>query len=455
MSATTGNLEQEVIEQHAQIGAAASAKKLNSSTFQRNNHPDAQWFPLAGLGLFIHWGISSVRGEGDISWSMMKHSTSRRHDTASRYGVYAVQTNPTPARYWEQAAGLKADKFDPEKILSAARNAGFKYAVLTTRHHDGFALWPSRFGDFNIGRYLPGRDLVREYVEACRKVGLKVGFYFSPPDWYFNRDHMSFNYGNQKPDLDIHHRPCTLPVLSEQEQKRHDAAFRTYLRGQIEELLTNYGTIDLFWFDGHGSDAISIERIRELQPAIVINPRAHGVGDFDTSECQFPKVRYPGWWEYCHLFSDGAWAYLNHEVYKPTGWLLAELAKARSWNGNFLPNVAPDCHGVMPEAYYKRMEQLAAWMKRGAETVFDVEPGPWPERANVPVTIRGNTWYLHLDLTHDGNIVLREVPEPVIVTLHQTGENLPFTYRDGTVEIVVPETQRTTLDDVIAVHFKS
>ena len=438
---TQGNT---VAAQHAIIGNVVNERQ---GEFQRNAHPDAQWFPEAGLGLFLHFGIASVLGEGDLSWSMMKVDNYRTRQ--AKHGIYAVQANITPARYWEQAKDFKADKFDPVKILSAAKRAGCQYAVLTTRHHDGFALWPSRHGDFNLGHYQPNRDLVKEFVAGCRQAGLRIAFYYSPPDWYFNRDYMSFNYGEQQPMLDVHHRPCELPP----KPAGWDAGYRAYIKGQVEELLSNYGKIDVLWFDGHGQDAITIERLRELQPGILINPRAHGVGDFDTAECVFPKQRFPGWWEYCHVFSDGAWGYLNHDTYKPAGWFLAELAKARAWGGNFLPNVGPDAHGELPEAYYKRMEQIAQWMKTGAESVFGVQPGPWPERSNVPVTIRGHTWYLHFDLLNEGAATITGVGHPCEVKLLRTGEPLPFEFSSGTLTITVPNDSRSTLDDVVAVKF--
>ena len=446
MSTAVSVLTPEVDRQHALIG---NPRVQAENTFHRTTHPAAQWFPDAGLGLFIHWGISGVRGDGDISWSMMKTDHPRRQQAV--HGIYAIQNRITPAKYWEQATGFHADKFDPDKILAAAQKAGCRYAVLTTRHHDGFALWPSRFGEFNVGRYLPGRDLVKEYADACRRIGLKVGLYYSPPDWYFNRSYMSFRYGEQLPALDIHHHPCVLPPPPPGWEDR----FRAYLKGQVEELLTNYGAIDLLWFDGHGHDAISLQRIRELQPGIVINPRAHGVGDFDTAECAFPKQRFPGWWEYCHVFADGAWAYLNHAAYKPTGWLLGELARARSWGGNFLPSIGPDAHGELPEAYYQRMAQLADWMTTGATSIFGVRPGPWPERADVPVTLRDRTWFLHFDLLNEGTATLREVSEPVEVKLLRTGEPVPYVFAAGTLQITLDNDWRTTLDDVVAVTFRA
>jgi alpha-L-fucosidase len=439
----------EVSEQHQQIGVV---KDAGMTGFQRNAHPDAQWFPEAGLGLFLHFGISSVLGQGDLSWSMMKDRGPRRL-AMERYGLAAVQADITPARYWAQAEGFSADRFDPIKILSAAQQAGMRYAVLTTKHHDGFSLWPSKFGDFNTGRFLKGRDLVGEFVQGCRATGLKVGFYYSPPDWHYHREHMSFRYGGIKPDLDIHHRPTTLPTLSAPEQAARDAGFRAYLKGQVEELLTRYGQIDVLWFDGDGLGAISIERIRELQPGIVINPRAHGVGDFDTAECAFPKTRFPGWWEYCHVFSDGAWGYLDHETYKPLGWLLGEFAKARSWGGNFLPNVGPDAHGELPEAFYKRMAQLASWMAHSAESVLGTTPGPWPERCNVPVTIKGDTWFLHVDWIHEEPAVIKDAATPIAATLLRTGEPVPFTRCGADVSVEIPADSRTTHADVVAVKF--
>jgi alpha-L-fucosidase len=353
------------------------------------------------------------------------------------------------------AKDFKADLFNPEKLLSAARKAGFQYAVLTTKHHDGFALWPSKVGDFNIGQYQPGRDLVREYVDGCRKAGLKVGFYYSPPDWYFNRDFMSFGKGQGKAPLDIHHKPCKLPERSPDEVTAWADKNRAYVKAQTEELLTHYGKIDILWFDGSADKAISVERIRELQPGILLNTRGLGVGDFKTPECKFPeKAQVEGWWwEYCHVGYDGGWGYRNHDGYKPAGWILAEFVKARSWGGNFLPNYGPDARGEMPPVFYKRMEQIAQWMEKHAESVLGVEPGPWPEQSDVPVTVRGNTWYIHFDYLNDGLATLQEVGKPVAARLLRTGEPVPFEYKAGTLTITLPEDMRTTLVDVVAVTF--
>ncbi len=446
----------DVAEQHAIIGNVDPDQQVD---FKRTEHPDAQWFPEAGLGLFLHFGISSVRGECDLSWGMMKRDvkTWSRKEAIERYGLFNMSVSIPPARYWAMAADFKADRFNPEKVLSAAKQAGFKYAVLTTKHHDGFALWPSKFGDFNIGRYQPGRDLVREYVEGCRNAGLKVGFYYSPPDWRFNWDFMSFNGDREGIPLDIHHKPFTLPVRTPEEIGAWAETNRAYVKAQTEELLTNYGKIDILWFDGSADNAISVERIRELQPGILINNRGLGVGDFTTPECKFPeKERIKDWWwEYCHVGYDGGWGYRNHDGYKPAGWILAELVKSRSWGGNFLPNYGPDAHGEMPTVFYKRMEQISEWMEKHGESVFGVEPGPWPEQSDVPVTVKGGTWYVHFDYLNEGEATLTGVGKPVEARLLRTGEPVPFEYRAGTLRIALPEALRTTLVDVVAVTFKT
>lgn len=448
MSRLSVNLQTEVQGQHQQIGVRSNPP---ATGFQRTEHPQAQWFAQADWGLFIHWGLSCVLGQGDLSWSMMARTPGHTEQSMKAYGLPAVQTITPPAKYWDQARSFNPDRYDPKRWLEPAAKAGAKYAAITTRHHDGFALWPSDFGDFNTKNHMGGRDLVGEFVDACRQTGLKVGLYYSPPDWYFHRHEMSFRYGDAKPALGLNHEPIDLPVQTPQQKAQRLAEFQAYLKGQIEELLTRYGKIDLIWFDGDGHEAISIERIRQLQPSIVLNGRAHGQGDFQDSECVFPKTRPCSWWDYCHVWADGGWAYLDHETYKPMGWFLSEMAKARSWSGNWLPSVGPDAHGQLPEVYYKRMEQLARWMQHSGPSVTDVQGGPWPERCNVPVTCRSDRWYAHLDWVFDPPVVMKEVAKPKTVRLLRTQKDLAHQFEQGTLTVSIPQADRTNLNDVIEV----
>ena len=234
------------------------------------------------------------------------------------------------------------------------------------------------------------------------------------------------------PDLGLAHEPIVLPAPSEAEKARWDAGFHAYIKGQVEELLTRYGKIDLLWFDG-GPAAITMERIHEMQPGIVVNGRAHGQGDFETPEGVFPKERPAGWWEQCHCWVEGGWAYRSHEIYKPTGWAIAELARVRAWGGNFLPSFGPDAHGELPTAAYRRLDELAAWWQHSGESVEGTTGGPWPERCNVPVTCRDDVWYLHVSWVWDGPVEVKETTrQPKQLRLLRTGEPVEWMARpDG------------------------
>ena len=442
-------MTEEVAFQHAFIKNKPWAPK-NAAAFEefaRNPHPDAQWHPDATLGLFIHWGISAVTGWGDLSWGMMKTGANQLPEWRKRWGDASPARNVTPNAYWAQAKDFDAAAFDPDRILAAAKKAGFTYAILTTKHHDGFALWPSAVGDFNTKNYLNGRDLVGEYVAACRRQGLKIGLYYSPPDWRFERDYMSFSRDPEIPEAGCDWEPRA----KKEKTPEFEAALREYNRVQIEELLTRYGKIDYLWFDGLGGDAVSVKRMRELQPCLIVNDRGRMHGDVFTqdSECHFPASRRPCWWEYIHTLNDGGWGYRYHEMYKPTAWLLGEAAKARSWSGNFVANIGPDGHGVVPAAYYRIMDETAAWMRVNGAALTASGTRYWPEKCNVPVTQRGATYYFLYDWLQTGRIVCTDFPRPVRVEIG--GTEIPYVWTNGTFEVAIPYDKSSHLTTVVTV----
>lgn len=339
-------------QQHDMIGVGEV-----SSDYQRTTHPDAQWFGDAGLGLFLHWGISAVHGGIELSWGMMA-GTPWTDETVGKV---------TPSEYFALADRFNPQGYDPDRWISAAAAAGFRYAVLTTKHHDGFALWPSKFGEFSTRTHLGGRDLVQPYVDACRGHGIKVGLYYSPPDWYWNREYMSFHYGSpaaagkrrfpDRQDYDMHHRPARIPP----KPPGWDDEFRGYVRCQIEELLERYHPFDLLWFDGgRQHQIITIPEIREYNPGIVVNPRLHGYGDFKTPEGRMPDGPVEGWWELCDIWSEAEWGHQkgSGDRLKPLDWMLDRLRQVRKWGGNYLVNVGPKPDGTMPEMFYQRMDEL-------------------------------------------------------------------------------------------------
>jgi len=410
----------------------------------KNTHPDAQWFPDAGLGLFIHWGLASVHDSGDLSWGMLANKP------------WKDQT-VTPNQYYAAAKDWHPDLMDYDKILAAAKAAGFTYAVMVTKHHDGFTLWPSAFGDLGTKYQFGGRDFVKEFTDACRKNGLKVGLYYSPPDWWFDRQYRSFSF--RGPALDMDHKPVTLPA----KPADHDAKRSALVRGHVTELLSNYGKIDLIWFDG-GHGEIPNAEVRKLQPGIVINKRNGGNGDYGDSEGSLPAKRFSGWFETCTTcWPIKKWSYTTEYGFDDTPTVLTKLVLLRAWGGNLLANMGPKGDGSAPEQALACLNDMAKWMAHSRESVIGAQAGPWPKDANLPITTRKSVAYLHFlprfpdtakeilrSLPAYGDtLVWKNAPKPSKATLLRTGENILFLYDNGTLRITLPANLRTPNVDVV------
>ncbi len=195
--------------------------------------------------------------------------------------------------------------------------------------------------------------------------------------------------------------------------------------------------------------------LRALQPGIVINNRmGAGTGNFLTPEGSFPKERPAGWWELCSIWNAPYWGYVkrNEEQYLPLGAVLTRLLTVRAWGGNLLLNVGPAPDGSMPKPYWDGMEQMAAWMKHSGEPLFGTTPGAWPDSGETPVTIKGNTWFLHV--TPEMKAVQVKAPaKPQQARLLRTGGLLSFDYTNGVVSVHLPAGERTNLVDVVALRF--
>ncbi len=447
-------------------------------------HPDAQWFPDAGLGLFIHWGLSSVKNM-DISWPMIpgRALADKKLDSAELarvvrekdYNLNGKSPSITPNQYWAMAKDFNPQNYDPDKWIKAAKEAGFTYAVLTTRHHEGFALWPSEYGDFSTKNFMGGKDLIKPFVEACRKYGLKVGLYYSPPNWYFDRDYMSFLYGKAHttnpglPKVDADLNPGMV-AKTDAEIKKHQAEYAAMVRGQVEELLTRYGKIDLLWFDGkppvpNGNNVITQEEIRKLQPGIVINPRLHGKGDFVTFERNPPAKDPDGWAEFCNTWTN-SWANSNTQPFRSNAFVLGQFVSARAWGVNYLLGVGPTADGIFPDAVYRNMKLVEDWMKINGVSVQHVQQLPPGETASVPSTAKGNYRYLFAipefkeNAKYDEDrlpakditITLKTLYQPKSVSILGSGKKLIFNYADGVLSIELPAGIRSNLVDVVQVE---
>ncbi|WP_018626144.1 alpha-L-fucosidase [Niabella aurantiaca] len=400
------------------------------ASYKRTTHPDAQWYPQAGFGMFIHWGISSVK-ELELSWPMMAGTQigwRPANDRLSADSVKKIMESGdyftghdckkdnsciTPNEYWAMAKDFNPKDCDPEKWVKAAKEAGMTYAVFTAKHHDGFAMWPSAYGNFNTKNYLGGRDFVKEFVTACRKYGLKTGLYFSPPDWYFDGEYRNFMYygvGRDYPhipvlDRDLH--PGTA-VKTAEEKQAHYREVAAFVKGQVEELLTNYGKIDMIWFDKDGvpvipagnaawKECITMERVHQLQPGIIVSPRLFGYGDYHSfeSDKNFPVMKQDGWAEFCTTAATSGWGHTKAPL-KSTAHLLNYLVRSRSFNTNMLLNYGPTKDGAFTADMYQSLAEISGWMKVNGVSVKGARALDAPEWASVPATKRKKHRYLFL-----------------------------------------------------------
>lgn len=398
------------------------------------------WFNESRLGLFIHWGPYALFGRGEqvLMREMRDH-----------------------AQYARQACAWNPRHFDARQWARTAREAGFRYAVLTTRHHDGYCLWDTRGTDYSSAAQAPGRDFVREFTDAFRAEGLRVGLYYSLGDWRIP----AFFLG---PDRD----PAGWN------------AFRDYCHAQVRELLTGYGRIDLMWFDGAWPrDAAQwrsrelVAMMRQLQPDILINNRlghapadpqrtsADGgmgagesvsLGDYGTPEHSItPDNHRP--WESCQVTTWRLWGHTPGERWRPADLLLDMLCECAQKGGNLLLNVGPDAEGQLPAQFITRAHQLGPWLAQHGSAIYNTQPSEsFIESVTFGrVTRTGDRFHLILRFyPHDGSLFLPGLATPIRkATLITTGETLAAEpYAHGQVLRGLPPHSPTELFPVITLE---
>ena len=349
---------------------------------------DTGWFSHDRFGMFIHWGLYSMPG---------------RHEWIRNYEEIP---NEDYEKYFEQ---FNPDLFNPKEWTKAAREAGMKYFVITTKHHEGFCMWDSKYTDYKVTNTPCGRDLLREIVDAFRAEGLKVGFYHSLIDWH----HPDFTVDNVHP---LRNRPDRAKL----NEGRDMARYREYLHNQVRELLTEFGKIDIIWFDfsypqwgedgkGHADwDSEGLVRmIRELQPGIMINTRLDlpGGGDVITPEQNTPddpvtdENGNPVVWEGCQTFS-GSWGYHRDELtWKSAKQCIDMLINHVCRNGNLLMNVGPTSRGYIDHRAMERLKAYAEWMKYHSRSIYGcgmAEGLVEPRDCRYTYNRETNRLYLHI-----------------------------------------------------------
>lgn len=320
-----------------------------------------QWWRDGRFGMFVHWGLSSLTG-GEISWSRGAYG-------AAKYDSLAMRFNPT--------------SFDARSWVMSAKSAGMKYIVLTAKHHDGFCLWDTKTTDHNIINTPYGRDICRQLADAAHDEGLALGWYISIRDWKDEN--------------------C--------QDAARNAIYAEKLKDQIRELLTDYGKVDLVWFDYDGWVAPTVPEelfalVKQLQPDIVINNRieplspdeAHAFvgqyGEYSTPE-QFVGSYGETPWETCaNLARSGQWSWRKGDVPTSLGSAVEQLMRTLGANGNLLLNVGPDSLGVIPSVFAERLTQIGEWIKTHEKAVYGTKGGPLQPNPKYVTTRNGKNVYL-------------------------------------------------------------
>lgn len=338
---------------------------------------DPTWLIHDRFGLFIHWGLYAVAARHE--WVM-----NREEIHPDVYQKYFNHFDP--------------DLFDPKIWAKAAKDAGMKYFVITTKHHEGFALWDSALTEFKATRTPAKRDLLKEVVNAFREEGLKIGFYHSLIDWH----HAEFT-------VDRHHPQRNNEVFKEHAKDRDMSKYVEFLHGQVRELLTNYGKIDYLWFDfsyeDKGKEAWKSEELEklvfELQPHIILNDRLDLGKGVVTPEQYQPKgplykEEKPVLWEACQTL-NGSWGYDRDNLdWKSDDMLIKMLIDTVSKGGNLLLNVGPNGRGEFDPRSLASLQAIGNWLRLHNRSIYGAKESEFQAPADCRFTQKGNRLYLHI-----------------------------------------------------------
>lgn len=397
----------------AAAGAAAVTTKIDSAFGQQTRPADdgapttstiedrerrMKWWHEAKFGMFIHWGLYSTLSRHE--WVMENEGI-----PVSEYEKLAPNFKPVPnaARAWAQLA----------------KRAGMKYMVMTTKHHEGFCNFDTKLTDYCAPKQGPGRDLVREYVEAARAEGMRVGFYHSLMDW---------------------HHPDGANCKNDEAARRR---FVDYIHGQVKELVTNYGKLDVLWYDvawpldAKGWESVEMNTmVRKLQPDIIINNRSKIPEDFDTPEQRIEASQNRPW-ESCMTLND-SWGYHAADSnWKSPTTVIRNLVTCARDGGNYLLNIGPKPDGTIPEESVRILSAVGDWMSKNGATIR--ESGTCqPRRGNyLSFTRKGNTLYAHVHYWPGETVVIGNLLNKVLsARMFATGEPVKFQQDDFRIKLI-------------------
>ncbi|MBQ9085174.1 MAG: alpha-L-fucosidase [Clostridia bacterium] len=351
------------------------------------------------FGMFIHWGLYSIPA--------VHEQVIARYDIPNgEYEKYALEFNPT--------------EYDPEDWVLLAKRAGMKYICFTTKHHDGFCMWDTKYTDYNIMNTPYGRDVLKMLADACQKHGMLLSLYYSNPDWHHE---YGFNPSSTHQWKSVN-----------KEGEHNTEKYREFVKNQIRELLTNYGPIYTFFWDIPPKiyDPSLNELVRELQPGIFINDRGWSEGDFSTPERELSVIegkRFERMTEACNSVGEQSWGYREGEDFHTVRYLTGSIDRIMAMGGSYLLNVGPDSLGRIRGKYRELVERVGDWYTRlrGATECHEKDSTEYKIKYNEFIATRKNgKTYLHFyNGLASGAILISNPPsEPEKVVLLNTGATL-------------------------------
>jgi alpha-L-fucosidase len=412
-----------------------------------------EWYRQAKFGMFIHWGPYS-QASVEASWPIM----------APKPGGI------TEPEYRTLAGTFNPNRFDPHAWVNLARQAGQKYMVFTTKHHDGFCMFDSAYTDYKITRAPYGKDIVSQLAQACHEDDMPLGFYYSPPDMH----HPGFRDTSKLASENWHGQP----------ERPEWQSYLAYMQLQLRELLTRYGPVALIWFDGLNDQqkydgAHVLQMIGEIQPATLVNDRLGVDGDYETPEQFIPTaiptkgVRLTGvdpavssllkttvpraedfrLWETCMTINN-TWAYNeNDHDYKSSRTLIRSLVEVASRGGNLLLNVGPQPDGQIQPEFQERLKAIGAWLTLNGDSIYGTTYGPVQNVQGLRTTAGPKTIYIHLFDWKPPLCVVSGIDARVLsARLLANGTPLKFRQTEAKLEIELPSSAPDPDVSVIALN---
>ena len=437
--ASPGTLRQ--AQQHSQKPALEAVDIPQITETPQQRLARMRWWRDAKFGMFLHWGPVSLSGK-ELSWSRNAHRP---------WDISGVQTPRTEDPVYDNLyKKFNPVKFNADQWVKIAQDAGMKYMVIICKHHDGFSMFDSKLTQYDIMAAPYGRDIIKQFADACHKAGMKLGLYYSTRDWY----HPDYLVGD-------------------------NAKYDKWYRGQVEELLSNYGKVDVMWFDHVGGrdwgkwkfDAL-FSMMYRLQPGLIVNNRAARFcgpgtpedrgpatpeikkmtdGDFDTPEQSIGRMDLQHDWESCMTLVGGQWSYQPGGGMYTLDETLSMLVSCVSGGGNLLLNIGPMPTGEIEARQVERLKQVGDWIKPRAEAIYGTRGGPFRNGSWGGSTHRGNTVYVFARTWQGDALHLQPLPQKVkAVKKVVGGEAVAFQQTEKGIDLTLPADRRDPFFTVFA-----